>query len=165
MFFDVKRAVPGPCYDQPMHISAKAEYAVRAVVELAAKAGSQPSSALSTAQDIPDRFLKSILADLKRAGILESRRGNEGGYQLALEPEKISIAYIMRAVDGQLADVHGVRPERLTYYGSAVPLQEVWIAARSALRSVLDEVTIADVVAGALPEVVTAAVKDPAAWV
>lgn len=150
-----------------MRISAKADYAVRATAELAASAGSGPVKAerIAQAQGIPLRFLLNILSELKLARIVQSQRGAEGGYALARPPEKITLADVIRAVEGPLASVHESRPEEITYLGPAESLQEVWVAVRANLRAVLEAVTVADLAAGALPESVKALASDPEAWV
>ncbi|HEX2074296.1 MAG TPA: Rrf2 family transcriptional regulator [Geodermatophilus sp.] len=148
-----------------VRITARVDYAVRAAVELAAAApGALTSERIATAQGIPSRFLQSILGDLQHARLVTSQRGREGGYRLALPPSEISIARVMRVEQGFLAEVHGQRPEDVVYPGAAEPLASVWVAARAAYRRVLEEVTLADVVAGKLPAEVAelAAVED--AW-
>jgi Rrf2 family protein len=146
-------------------VSAKADYAVRAAVELAA-AGEGPvkGDRIAQAQQIPANFLENILLDLRNAGLVASRRGQEGGYWLARAPDQVSIADVIRAVDGPLANVRGARPEQVTYAGSAEPLRDVWVAVRASLRSVLERVTLADVVRGELPASVRELAADPDAW-
>ena len=150
-----------------MRISAKADYAIRAVTELGALADSSQAKGeqLAAAQGIPLRFLLNILQDLKRAGIVDSHRGSEGGYRLARPPEALALADIIRAVEGPLAQGGDTRPEDLHYAGPAAALSEVWIAVRANLRAVLEEVTIADVTEGNLPKTVRDLVGDPEAWV
>lgn len=151
-----------------MRISAKTDYALRAAVELAAsQEGDSPvkGEQIATAQGIPLRFLENILGDLRNAGIVESRRGVDGGYLLARPPGEIALADVIRAVDGPLANVAGTRPDALDYTGSAEPLRDVWVAVRAALRGVLEEITVADVAAGRLPKHVQSLVADPDAWV
>ena len=157
-----------------MRVSAKVDYAVRASVELAVaqereldRAGPRPVKAetIAAAQDIPLKFLESILQGLRQAGIVESRRGVGGGHLLARPAAEISVADVIRAIDGPLAGVGGRRPDQLEFSGSAEPLKEVWIAVRSTLRNLLEEVSLADVAAGELPEHVTALTADPRAWV
>lgn len=116
-------------------------------------------------QHLPRKFLEAILSDLRRARLVESLRGAEGGYRLAKPASKIFIADVMRAVDGPLAEVRGLRPETLEYEGSAQRLQDVWVAVRAGLRAVLERVTVADVAAGAMPESVQAMVRNEEAWV
>lgn len=149
-----------------MRIGAKTDYALRAALELAAADGERPmkAEAIATAQQIPPRFLEKILNDLRRAGIVESRRGVEGGHLLASPPDEIAVADVIRAIDGPLANVSGKRPHELSYEGAAEKLPELLVAARAALRDVLDRTTLADVVSGDLPEHVTALAGDPAAW-
>jgi len=157
-------------HDWSVRISAKVDYAVRAAVELAAAQGSgdglRPvkAEALARAQDIPLKFLENILQGLRQAGIIESRRGPDGGHMLARPAAEIALADIIRAIDGPLAGVGGRRPEDLEFTGTAEPLREVWIAVRASLRRVLEEVTIADVAAGKLPEHVSELTTDPGAW-
>jgi Rrf2 family protein len=149
-----------------MHVSAKADYAVRAAVELAAAgAGPVKGDRIAEAQQIPIKFLENILSDLRHAGYVQSQRGAEGGYWLAEPAETITLADIIRAVDGPLANVRGARPESVTYEGSASRLVEVWIAVRVSLRGVLERVTLADLVAGALPAEVKELAADADAWV
>ena len=154
-----------------MRISAKVDYAVRASIELAAAhrrdGAAKPvkAEALARAQEIPLKFLENILQGLRQAGIVESRRGPEGGHLLSRPADEISIADVIRAIDGPLAGVGGRRPEELEFGGSATPMKEIWIAVRSALRNVLEEVTLADVAAGELPDHVAALTADPRAWV
>ncbi len=148
-----------------MHVSARSDYAVRAAVELAA-AGGGPLTAecIATAQHIPQKFLTAILLDLKRARLVGSQRGADGGYFLARPAAEVSIADIMRAVEGQIVHVRGNRPEDLDYSGRAEPLQAVWVAARAALRSVLETVSVADVALDQVPASVAALAEDPQAW-
>jgi Rrf2 family protein len=148
-----------------MHVSARTDYAVRALVELAA-ADRQPlkRERLAAAQDIPINFLGNILQELKNAGLVQTSRGADGGYWLALPPERITLADVIRAVDGPLANVRGERPETVTYAGAAEPLRDVWIAVRASLRGVLEHVTLADVARNTLPPSVTSLVADPVAW-
>jgi Rrf2 family protein len=149
-----------------VRISAKADYAVRAAIELAGATSKEPvkGEAISTAQDIPLKFLENILSDMRHAGLIASRRGADGGYWLALPPKEITVADIIRAVEGPMATVRGERPERVEYSGSAEPLQRVWIAVRAALRSVAEEVTLADLSSGKLPASVNKLADDPKAW-
>ena len=153
-----------------MRLSAKVDYAVRASVELAAaQAGDEPSravkaEALARAQDIPLKFLENILQGLRQAGIVDSRRGPEGGHLLARPAAEISIADVIRAIDGPLAGVGGRRPEELEFTGSSEPMKDVWIAVRATLRNLLEQVTLADIAANSLPEHVTELTRDPTAW-
>lgn len=148
-----------------MHLSAKADYAVRAAVHLAVTPDRPvKGDAIAAAQDIPSPFLGAILRDLRDAGIVRSLRGADGGYWLARPAADITLAEVIRAVDGPLAWVRGVRPEDLEYAGAARALQEVWIAVRANLREVLEAVTLADVAHDALPDPVRRLAADPAAW-
>jgi Rrf2 family protein len=149
-----------------VRISSKADYAVRATAELAVAAGDKPMTAerIAKAQEIPLNFLLKILSELKRARIVRSHRGAEGGYQLARPAREITVADVIRAVEGPLASVHESRPEEITYRGPAEPLQDVWIAVRANLRAVLESVTIADLATGSLPRKVKALAGDPEAW-
>ncbi len=149
-----------------MRVSAKADYAVRAAVELAAAAGEGPvkGETISRAQEIPLKFLENILLDMKQAGIVRSQRGPEGGYWLGQSPDGISVADVIRAVEGPLATVRGDRAEALAYHGAAESLQDMWVAVRASLRSVLESVSLADIVSGSLPEHVFDLTQDPAAW-
>jgi Rrf2 family protein len=148
-----------------VRITAKVDYAVRAAVELAASPpGPVKGDTLAARQGIPVKFLENILADLRRAGIVASQRGAEGGYRLARDPGSIMVADIIRAVEGPLADVHGNSPEEVDYTGPAVPLQKVWVATRAALRSILEEVSVADIAAGELPGAVERFLDTPDAW-
>ena len=148
-----------------MRVSAKADYAIRAAVELAvAGEGPVKGERLAQAQEIPSNFLENILSDLRNAGIVASRRGADGGYWLARPAAEVSLADIIRAVDGPLANVRGVRSEQVVYQGSAEQLRDVWVAVRASLRSVLENVTLADLASGELPESVRALAADPDAW-
>jgi Rrf2 family protein len=148
-----------------VQISAKADYAVRALAELAAQGGGPiKGERLATAQQIPPKFLENILSELRHAGILLSQRGAEGGYWLARPAEEITIADIIRAVDGPLANVRGQRPEMIDYLGAAKRLSEVWIAVRASLRCVLERVTLVDLVDGPLPEAILELALDPDSW-
>jgi Rrf2 family protein len=149
-----------------MRISARADYAVRAAVELAAAGeGPMKGEAISQAQGIPLKFLENILGDLRHAGIVRSQRGAEGGYWLARPADQISVADVIRAVEGPLASVRGGPPEDVTYGGAAESLARVWIAVRASLRSVVERVTLADVAAGRLPARISKLAEDPEAWV
>ena len=149
----------------PVKVSAKSDYAVRALLELA-QAGDGPvkGERLAQAQAIPLKFLENILIDLRHAGIVRSQRGAEGGYWLARGPDSISVGEVIRAVDGPLASVRGEAPENLDYDGAAENLQMVWIAVRASLGSVVDELTLADVVAGRLPADIKRLIDAPDAW-
>ena len=148
-----------------MRVSAKADYALRAAIELAA-AGDGPvkGERIAQAQEIPLKFLENILIELRHAGLVRSQRGAEGGYWLARPAEEITIAEVIRSVEGPIANVRGQGPQDVAYVGSSERLKDVWIAVRANLRSVLEEVTLADVARGDLPESVEALVRDPDAW-
>jgi Rrf2 family protein len=148
-----------------MRVSAKADYAVRAAAELAAaEEGPVKGEKLADAQDIPLQFLEHILLELKHAGIVRARRGAKGGYWLAREADEVTIADIVRAVEGPIAHVQSAPPESIEYRGNAEHLQEVWIAVRASLRTVLEHVTLADLVSGQLPSEVQALAASPDAW-
>jgi Rrf2 family protein len=166
------------------------DYALRAVAELASAtaAGAETQQATATAapgrpapgrpargrpvtaerlaqaQEIPPKFLESILLQLRRAGIVTAQRGPDGGYRMARPAEEISLAEVIRVIDGPLANVRGHRPEDLGYHGAAAALQDVWIALRASEREILELVTVADVVSGDLPDRVQALAADPRAW-
>ena len=148
-----------------MHIPAKVDYGIRALLALAAVGTPQTAESLAGEQGLPPRFLGAILADLRRSGIVASQRGAEGGYRLARDPDAITIADVIRALDGPLAEVRGFRPEATSYDGAAEHLQQVWVAVRASLRSVLEKVTLTDVITGDLPTNVKRLVTDPDAWV
>jgi Rrf2 family protein len=149
-----------------MRVTAKADYAVRATVELAAGSRDSPRKVddVAKAQGIPLSFLENILTQLRSSGIVRSQRGPEGGYWLAHPPEEVTLAQVIRAVEGPLVGVRGQRPEEVEYEGSAKALQQVWVALRTNLRKVLEEVTIADVAAGKLPPQVIALTDEEDAW-
>ena len=149
-----------------MRVSAKVDYAVRAAVELAAAAPgvNVKAESIADAQQIPRKFLDNILQGMRQAGIVESRRGPEGGHQLAKPASEVAIADIIRAIDGPLANVGGRFPEDVSPPGAAAPLQEMWIAVRASLREVLEETTLADVAAGELPARVRELSALPGAW-
>ena len=156
---------PPSCDHPSVRVSAKADYAIRAMVELAA-AGEGPVKAerIAQAQAIPLKFLENIMADLRQAALVRSQRGAEGGYWLARPADAITLAQVIRAVEGPLANVRGLRSEEVEYSGSAAPLREVWIAVRASLRAVLESVTLADVAGGELPDAVAALTADADAW-
>jgi Rrf2 family protein len=130
-----------------VHVSAKVDYALRAMAELAAATRVPVTTErLANAQAIPAKFLESIMLELRHAGLVVSRRGAEGGYQLARPAAEISLADVIRAVEGPLATVRGIRPENISYVGAAAGLREVWIDLRSAMRSVLEQTTLAELV-------------------
>jgi len=148
-----------------MHIPAKVDYGLRALLTLAASGAPQTAEYLAGEQALPPRFLGAILADLRRAGIVASQRGAEGGYRLARDAKEITMADVIRALDGPLAEVRGYRPELTNYDGAAENLQQVWVAVRASLRSVLEKVTLADVIGGNLPAHVKKLTADPESWV
>lgn len=150
-----------------MRLTAKADYALRASAELAAAAhqsGPLTREQIARAQHIPATFLLRILTDLRRAGIVRSQRGAEGGYRLAHDPDEITLADVLRAVEGPLAEIHGDQPQDIVYDGAAAALQDVWIALRATERQLLESVTLAAVASGRLPEFVTKLTRDPDAW-
>ncbi|MGQ0630649.1 MAG: RrF2 family transcriptional regulator [Sporichthyaceae bacterium] len=149
-----------------MRVSAKVDYAVRALVEIAANDSGKPLSAeaIATAQDIPRDFLLAVLADLRRANIVASQRGQSGGWVRLADPAAISVADVIRAVDGPLVSVHGRAPEDVAYQGSAESLQQVWVAVRASMREVLEDVTIAHLLAKKLPASAQARTAADDAW-
>lgn len=155
-----------------MRLSARVDYALRATAELAAAVGDDPSvkvrpvtaEQIARAQQIPPKFLESILLQLRQGGVVYAQRGPEGGYWLARPAAEITLAEVIRVIDGPLAHVRGRRPEELEYTGAAQALQEVWIALRASEREILEMVTVADVASGALPERITSLAADPRAW-
>lgn len=149
-----------------VRISAKADYAVRASIELAASGELKPikGERVADAQKIPLRFLENILGELKHAGLVQSQRGADGGYWLSRPPDEITLAEIIRAVEGPLASVRGERPEDLEYRGAAEPLQVIWIALRANIREVLESATLADLVAGELPDALVGLTDEPDVW-
>jgi Rrf2 family protein len=148
-----------------VHVSARTDYALRALLALAAASTpTVPGPMLAAEQELPLKFLEAILADLRRAGLVRTRRGAVGGYALARPAQLITVGEVVRAVDGPLAVVRGERPERAEYEGAAEHLQTLWIALRSALRIVLDEVTLAQLLSGDLPDRVRELVAEPGAW-
>ena len=149
----------------PVRLSAKADYAVRASLELAAaEEGPVKGERISQAQEIPLRFLENILIDLRHAGLVRAQRGAEGGYWLAKPANEISVGDVIRAVDGPLASVRGEAPEDVNYVGAAENLRTVWVALRASLRSVVDEVTLAEVTEGRLPSRLIRLTDAPDAW-
>lgn len=163
-----------------MRLSARVDYALRAVAELAAagsprshdqpadstdRPGPMTSEQIARAQEVPPKFLESILLQLRRGGIVHAQRGPDGGYWLARPAAGISLAEVIRVVDGPLANVRGHRPEDLGYRGAATALQDVWIALRASEREILELVTVADVAAGDLPDRIRTLAADPKAWV
>lgn len=151
-----------------VHVSAKVDYAVRAGIELAARQadgnGLVTAERIAEAQGIPRPFLATILQELRRAGLVESKRGVDGGHRLARPASTIAVADVIRAVDGPLAAIAGVAPEQADYHGSSLPLREVWIAVRASLRSVLEVTSLGDLASGELPDVVGQLIAAPGAW-
>ncbi len=152
-----------------MHVSAKADCGMRALLELAAAYADDRTrlvkgETIATAQQIPLKFLEGILRQLRQSGIVASQRGAEGGYRLDKDPADVSIADVVRALDGPLAAVRGQRPEDLDYTGASTHLREVWIAVRASMRQVLEGISLADVAAGRLPSEVTGLLDAPGAW-
>ncbi len=152
----------------PVHISARTDYAVRAMLALAdaARTGADPVSveALASAQDLPRKFLEAIVGDLRVSGLVRSTRGARGGYSLGRPAAEITLGDVFRAVDGPLAEVRGLRPQETRYEGVAAHLPTVWVALRASLREVLDGTSLADVLAGELPCRVTTMAATPDAW-
>lgn len=155
-----------------MRLSARVDYALRAAIELAAAQASATSGPaapvtaekLASSQQIPAKFLESILVQLRRGGVVTAQRGPEGGYWLTRPAADISLADIIRVIDGPLAHVRGTRPENLGYHGAATRLQDVWIALRASEREILELVSLADLTSGELPERVKTLIADPKAW-
>lgn len=149
-----------------MRVSAKSDYALRALIEIAARSDGAAVSAeeLGRLQDIPRGFLQAILADLRRADIVVSQRGQAGGWRMVRDPASVSVADVIRAVDGPLVSVYGLRPEAVSYNDSAKTLQHVWIAARSSLREVFEHVSIQALAEQRLPDRVEALTRDDEAW-
>jgi Rrf2 family protein len=149
-----------------VYISAKADYGTRALLALAAAPAGTTVKAevLAEGQGLPVKFVENILVDLRRAGLVTSQRGSEGGYRLAHPPGDVSVADVIRALEGPLAEVRGLRPEDACYQGPAERLRDVWVAVRAALRQVLETVTLADIASGDLPQSVSSLIADPEAW-
>jgi Rrf2 family protein len=149
-----------------VRVSARADYAIRALLELAAAGADSPvrGEAIARAQAIPSKYLENLLADLRRARLVVSQRGLNGGYRLARPATKITLADVIRAIDGPLAGVRDDAPEDVLYPGAAASLRDVWIALRASMRTVLEAATLADVAAGRLPAAVRKLLRDPEAW-
>ena len=148
-----------------MQISARGDYAVRAALSLAAAHPALMSAqAIAAEQAMPRKFLEAVLADLRRAGIVRAQRGAEGGYTLAQPPRDVTVGAILRAVDGPLAGVRGLRPEETAYQGAAANLPDLWVAVRAAVRDVVDEVSLAELVSGKMPAHVRKLTTRPDAW-
>jgi len=148
-----------------MQIPAKAEYAIRALLTLAASGDSVSAEHLAREQELPAKFLGAILSDLRRGGLVTSQRGPEGGFKLARDPDVITVADVLRVVSGPMAGVRGLRPETLQYEGGAAHLRDVWVAVRAALREVLEHVTLGQILRGELPIAVTRFTDDPDTWI
>ncbi len=148
-----------------VQIPAKADYAIRALLTLAASDQSVSAEHLAEEQGLPAKFLGAIMSDLRRGGLVTSQRGPEGGFRLARSADDIMIADILRVVSGPMAGVRGMRPETLVYEGDATHLRDVWVAVRGALREVLEHVTLGQVLRGELPKSVTRFSNDPDAWI
>lgn len=151
-----------------VRVTAKVDYAVRAAIHLARAADQEgkpvKGDRIGTAQSIPVNFLENILAELRQSGIVRSQRGSEGGYWLAKPAETVSVADVIRAVEGPLATVRGARAEELEYPEGVEGLQELWVAVRASLRNVLERVTLADLARGEIPTEVATLTEDPDAW-
>jgi Rrf2 family protein len=149
-----------------MRISAKVDYAMRALVELTAADRGRPITAeqLADAQGVPQKFLQNILVELRRAGIVESHRGPDGGHALARPADQITVADVIRAVDGPLGSVAGHAPEDMQYQGSTLRLRDTWVAVRASVRGVLEGITLADIAADHLPESIGRLLEGPDAW-
>ena len=150
-----------------MRVSAKSDYALRALIEMASRGGESPAVSaeeLGRSQEIPHGFLQAILADLRRAGIVISQRGQSGGWRMGRDPADVSVADVIRAVDGPLVSVYGLRPEAVSYNETAEVLQHVWIAARRSLRDVFEQTSIAQLAERKLPRAVTSRTADEDAW-
>jgi Rrf2 family protein len=149
-----------------MRVTAKSDYALRALIEIARRSDGVPVSAeeIGRLQEIPHGFLQAILADLRRAGVLVAQRGQSGGWRMNKDPDEITVADVIRAVDGPLVSIYGLRPEAVEYNESAAVLQHVWIASRHALRDVLEKVTVRQLAEGKLPRSVSSRTSDQDAW-
>lgn len=144
-----------------MEISARSDYGIRALAELTAVGGGPRTvTELAAAQDIPPRFLQNILLQLRRRGLVQSQRGTEGGYRLARDADRITLADVMRALEGPLAGIRGARPESVVYEGGATAVLDVWLAVRVSMRGVLEEITLQDLVEGKFPDHVAAAAAE-----
>jgi Rrf2 family protein len=148
-----------------VQISARGDYAVRAALSLAAAHPALMSAqAIAAEQVMPRKFLEAVLADLRRAGIVRAQRGADGGYTLSRPPRDVTVGAVLRAVDGPLAGVRGLRPEETTYQGAAANLPDLWVAVRAAVRDVVDEVSLAELVSGKMPAHVRKLTTRPDAW-
>lgn len=149
-----------------MDITAKADYTVRALLVLASNADGKPMSgeAVARSQGMPVKFVENTLVDMRRSGLVRSHRGASGGFTLARPADRITVADVIRAVDGPLAEVRGLRPEHVRYEGPAEDLRLVWVAVRVSMRKVLEQVTLADIVARSLPAPILELTEEPDAW-
>ncbi|HWH00111.1 MAG TPA: Rrf2 family transcriptional regulator [Pilimelia sp.] len=148
-----------------MQVSARGDYAVRAALSLAAAYPALLSAqSIAQQQGMPHKFLEAVLADLRRAGLVRAQRGAEGGYTLTQPPTEVTVGAVLRAVDGPLAGVRGLRPEETAYEGAAENLPSLWVAVRAAVRDVVDEVTLAELVTGRMPARVRKLTSRPDAW-
>jgi Rrf2 family protein len=148
-----------------MHVTAKVDYAVRAMIELAAAGGGPvKGEAIANAQAVPLRFLENILIELRHATLVRSQRGSEGGYRLARPADEITLADVIRTVEGPIASIRSERPNELSYSGAAAPLRDVWVALRANMRAVLESVTLADVATGKLPADILRLTEQPEVW-
>jgi Rrf2 family protein len=149
-----------------MRVTAKSDYALRALIEIARRTDSGPVSAeeIGRLQEIPHGFLQAILADLRRAGVLVAQRGQSGGWRMGRDADQVTVADVIRAVDGPLVSIYGLRPEAVEYNDSAAVLQHVWIASRRSLRDVLESVTVRQLADGKLPRAVSSRTSDDDAW-
>jgi len=147
-----------------MQVNARVDYALQAIIEIARAGAVVPRKTLTARHEIPARFLEQILAQLVRSGILVGTRGPQGGYELARAPDEISVADVVRAIDGPLAAVRGLPPEKLEYPGGADILRELWVALRASMRHVLEATTVADLAGGVLPDDVRDVLAEPDAW-
>ena len=162
---DLDTDVSGTGQNGAVRISAKEDYAVRAALQLAlADGGPLKREQIALAQEIPTAFLQNILIELRHAEIVEAQRGRDGGFRLARPAEEITVADIVRAVSGPLATIRGVRPPAVEYNEAAEPLKEVWVALRTNIRSILEQVTLANLAANKMPANVRKITADPAAW-
>jgi Rrf2 family protein len=149
-----------------MRVTAKSDYALRALIEIARRGDGGPVSAeeIGRLQDIPHGFLQAILADLRRAGVLVAQRGQSGGWRMSKDADAVTVADVIRAVDGPLVSIYGLRPEAVEYNDTAAVLQHVWIASRRSLRDVLETVTVRQLADGKLPRSVSSRTSDDDAW-
>jgi Rrf2 family protein len=149
-----------------MRVTAKSDYALRALIEIARRGDEGPVSAeeIGRLQEIPHGFLQAILADLRRAGVLVAQRGQSGGWRMNRDPDQVTVADVIRAVDGPLVSIYGLRPEAVEYNERAAVLQHVWIASRRSLRDVLESVTVRQLADGKLPRAVSSRTSDEDAW-